>query len=87
MLESNLAKHLTDEMWGKALEAASAATNGKVAEMEAPKTLQQGCATSLVAALDPAIEGMLFLVSLCSQSLSLIISNRTIWELPPRLCC
>lgn len=31
---------------------------GVPVEMEEPKSLQQGCATSLVAALDPSIEGM-----------------------------
>lgn len=40
--------------------------------MEEPKSLQQGCATSLVAALDPSIEGMrslLFGYSLFRSSL------------------
>jgi hypothetical protein len=31
---------------------------GRPSTVEEPKTLEQGCATTLVAALDPALEGM-----------------------------
>jgi hypothetical protein len=57
-----LSTHVTPEMWGSAFEWANRNNNGdnqvQVA-MEEPKTLQQGCSTSLVAALDPSIEGMI----------------------------
>jgi hypothetical protein len=60
ILESNLSTHVTPEMWGSAFEWANRNNKGdeqaQVA-MEAPKTLQEGCSTSLVAALDPSIEG------------------------------
>jgi hypothetical protein len=62
ILESNLSTHVTPEMWGSAFEWANRNNKGdnqvQVA-MEEPKTLQQGCSTSLVAALDPPIEGMM----------------------------
>ncbi|KAH7336129.1 hypothetical protein BKA65DRAFT_527065 [Rhexocercosporidium sp. MPI-PUGE-AT-0058] len=57
VLESNLSNHVTPEMFTTALEIANKNSNGKKIEMEAPKTLQQGCSTVLVAALDPSIEG------------------------------
>jgi len=53
--ESNLSAHLTPEMWGVVMKALEASTGGDPTKMEAPKTLQEGCATSLVAALDPSI--------------------------------
>lgn len=40
------------------MKALEASTGGDPTKMEAPKTLQEGCATSLVAALDPSIAGM-----------------------------
>jgi len=61
-LESNLSTHVTQEMWTSAFEWANRGNKGEEqaqVEMEEPKTLQQGCSTSLVAALDPSIEGMM----------------------------
>ncbi|KAL5317363.1 hypothetical protein ACEPPN_014458 [Leptodophora sp. 'Broadleaf-Isolate-01'] len=57
VLESNLSNHVTPDMFTAALEIMNKNSNGKKVEMEAPKTLQQGCSTALVAALDPSIEG------------------------------
>lgn len=57
-MESNLSAHLTPEMWGTVMKAIEATTGGDPAKMEAPKTLQEGCATSLAAALDPSIASM-----------------------------
>lgn len=56
-MESNLSTHVTPEMFTSALEIANQNSNGKKVEMEQPKTLQEGCSTALVAALDPSIEG------------------------------
>ncbi|KAH7360599.1 short-chain dehydrogenase [Rhexocercosporidium sp. MPI-PUGE-AT-0058] len=55
VMESNLSAHLTPEMWETVMKAIKATTGGDAAKMETPKTLQEGCATSLVAALDPSI--------------------------------
>ncbi|KAG4430924.1 hypothetical protein IFR05_013598 [Cadophora sp. M221] len=57
VLESNLSNHVTPDMFTAALEIMNKNSNGKKVEMEAPKTLQQGCSTVLIAALDPSIEG------------------------------
>jgi hypothetical protein len=59
ILESNLSTYVTPEMWISAFEWAN--RNNKRDEqaqviLEEPKTLQQGCSTSLVAALGPSIE-------------------------------
>lgn len=56
VMESNLSNHVTPDMFASALEIANANSNGKKVEMEQPKTLQEGCSTALVAALDPSIE-------------------------------
>ncbi|PMD36474.1 NAD(P)-binding protein [Hyaloscypha variabilis F] len=59
ILESNLSTHVTQEMWTSAFEWANRGNKGEEqaqVAMEEPKTLQQGCSTSLVAALDPSIE-------------------------------
>ena len=61
IFESNLSTHVTPEMLNSAFEWANRNNNGKgqaQVAMEAPKTLQEGCSTYLVAALDPSIEGM-----------------------------
>ncbi|PVH84908.1 NAD(P)-binding protein [Cadophora sp. DSE1049] len=57
VLESNLSNHVTPDMFSAALVIMNENSNGKQVEMEAPKTLQQGCSTPLVEALDPSIEG------------------------------
>jgi hypothetical protein len=51
-------------MWTAALKIANETSQGKKVELEAPKTLQEGCSTALVATLDPSIEGNLLV--LCS---------------------
>ncbi|KAH9222843.1 hypothetical protein DL95DRAFT_518374 [Leptodontidium sp. 2 PMI_412] len=55
VMESNLSAHLTPEMWGTVMKVLEASTGGDPTKMETPKTLQEGCATSLVAALDLSI--------------------------------
>jgi len=57
VLESNLSNHVTPDMFSAALVIMNENSDGKQVEMEAPKTLQQGCSTPLVAALDPSIKG------------------------------
>ncbi|KAE8451268.1 hypothetical protein EG329_004433 [Mollisiaceae sp. DMI_Dod_QoI] len=57
VLESNLSGHVTPDMWTAALKIATETSGGKTTELEQPKTLQEGCSTVLVAALDPSIEG------------------------------
>ncbi|KAH9224792.1 hypothetical protein DL95DRAFT_473426 [Leptodontidium sp. 2 PMI_412] len=64
VLESNLSNHVTPDMFTAALEIMNKNSNGKKVEMEAPKTLQQGCSTVLVAALDPSIEGKRIIICL-----------------------
>jgi hypothetical protein len=64
ILESNLSTHVTPEMWNSAFEWANRNNKGDEqfpVTMETPKTLQEGCSTSLVAALDPSIEGMMII--------------------------
>ncbi|KAL5326856.1 hypothetical protein ACEPPN_004545 [Leptodophora sp. 'Broadleaf-Isolate-01'] len=55
VMESNLSAHLTPEIWGTVMKVLEASTGGDPTKMETPKTLQEGCATSLVAALDLSI--------------------------------
>jgi len=55
VMESNLNNHVTPEMWTAGLALAQESGGDQI--MEAPKTLQEGCATTLVAALDPTITG------------------------------
>ncbi|KAF7853557.1 uncharacterized protein EAF02_011862 [Botrytis sinoallii] len=50
---SNLQAHVTSEMWSNVLQQISESSGGQ--EFEPPKTLQEGCSTTLVAALDPSI--------------------------------
>jgi hypothetical protein len=54
---SNLASHITPDSWADALKVACETSGGKTTELEPAKTLQEGCSTTLVAALDPSIEG------------------------------
>jgi len=58
ILESNLSSHVTGDMWAKAAEMANAGKKAGDPEfaLDSPKTLQEGCSTSLVAVLDPSIE-------------------------------
>lgn len=59
ILESNLSTHVTPEMWNSAFEWANRNNKGDEQAqviMEEPKSLQQGCSTSLIAALDPSLE-------------------------------
>ncbi|UNI18355.1 hypothetical protein JDV02_004628 [Purpureocillium takamizusanense] len=60
-VQTGLAKHITAEI---AADMALKITGKSLAEARAArrKTVQQGCATSLVAALDPTLEGGIFLV-------------------------
>lgn len=64
ILESNLSTHVTPEMWNSAFEWANRNNKGDEqvpVAMETPKTVQEGCSTSLVAALDPSIEGTMII--------------------------
>ncbi|KAM0127047.1 hypothetical protein ACHAPC_009972 [Botrytis cinerea] len=54
---SNLQAHVTPDMWSNVLQQISESSGGQ--EFEPPKTLQEGCSTTLVAALDPSISGTL----------------------------
>ncbi|KAM0318154.1 hypothetical protein ACHAO8_001846 [Botrytis cinerea] len=54
---SNLQAHVTPDMWSNVLQQISELSGGQ--EFEPPKTLQEGCSTTLVAALDPSISGTL----------------------------
>lgn len=67
-MESNLSAHLTPEIWGTVMKVLEASTGGDPTKMETPKTLQEGCATSLVAALDLSIAGTLalFCIECCA---------------------
>ncbi|GJN73800.1 hypothetical protein PLICBS_007883 [Purpureocillium lilacinum] len=60
-VQTGLAKHITPEI---AADMALKITGKSLAEARAArrKTVPQGCATSLVAALDPTLEGGIFLV-------------------------
>lgn len=53
-------------------------------EFEAPKTLQEGCSTSLVAALDPSIEGKP--CNYYTPSWKILMINRIKRWISPRLC-
>ena len=53
-IKTNLQGHITDEMRKMAIEAAT--NENPNFEVPVPKTLQQGCATQLRAALDPSLE-------------------------------
>lgn len=55
VLESNLSGHVSPESWKTAMKTAFDSTGGRVTEMEKPKTLQEGCSTTLTAAFDPSI--------------------------------
>ncbi|MCJ1254629.1 hypothetical protein MMC24_002444 [Lignoscripta atroalba] len=57
ILESNLQGNtaISQELFMEGIALATEANGGKPLVMETPKTLQQGCATILVAALDPSI--------------------------------
>lgn len=48
---------VSQETFAKGIQMATDANGGKPVEMEEQKTLEQGCSTSLVAALDPSIRG------------------------------
>ncbi|PMD66338.1 NAD(P)-binding protein [Hyaloscypha bicolor E] len=64
ILESNLSTHVTPEMWNSAFEWANRNNKGDEqvpVAMETPKTVQEGCSTSLVAALGPSIEGTMII--------------------------
>lgn len=54
VLESGLSPHVTPALWGLVLEIVKKQGN-EDSEFEAPKTLDQGAATTLAAALDPSI--------------------------------
>ncbi|KAH9204291.1 hypothetical protein DL95DRAFT_529323 [Leptodontidium sp. 2 PMI_412] len=57
VMESNLSNHVTPEMFASALEIGNKDRGEKELVMPQAKTLQEGCSTALVAALDPSIEG------------------------------
>ena len=64
ILEANLSTHVTPETWNSAFEWANRNNKGDEqvpVAMETTKTLQEGCSTSLIAALDPSIEGMMII--------------------------
>ncbi|RAL58295.1 hypothetical protein DID88_006408 [Monilinia fructigena] len=50
---TNLQAHVTPCMWSDAMQQISESSGGQ--DFEPPKTLQEGCSTTLIAALDPSI--------------------------------
>jgi len=54
------------------------ANPGKVMEMEEEKTLEQGCSTTLVAALDAGIKGMLAVCEMVLGAWDLWV-DRGVW--------
>ncbi|KAJ8065611.1 hypothetical protein OCU04_006286 [Sclerotinia nivalis] len=81
---TNLQAHVTPDMWSDVMHQVSEASGGQ--EFEPPKTLQEGCSTTLVTALDPSIS------CIPSHLLSTIPrhgtdhSTRIIGWISPRLC-
>ena len=55
ILGTNLLANVTPDMFADGFKVATEKNDGKPVEMEAGKTLEAGCSTTLVAALDPAI--------------------------------
>lgn len=49
---------VSPETFAQGIKMANDANGGEPAPMEEQKTLEQGCSTTLVAALDPSIKGM-----------------------------
>lgn len=70
-------------MFSAALVIMNENSDGKQVEMEAPKTLQQGCSTPLVAALDPSIKGKNLFYS--KMFLHLLTRSRTFGRVSSRL--
>ncbi|KAG4030267.1 hypothetical protein MFRU_012g00130 [Monilinia fructicola] len=50
---TNLQAHVTPDLWSNAMQQLLESSGGQ--DFEPPKTLQEGCSTTLVAALDPSI--------------------------------
>ncbi|ESZ97645.1 hypothetical protein SBOR_1961 [Sclerotinia borealis F-4128] len=87
---TNLQSHVTPDMWSDVMQQVSDTSGGQ--EFEPAKTLQEGCSTTLVAALDPSISessgGFLqdCAVRPVPQHYAVGVENQArLWELSERL--